>query len=496
VRGFVAGVVVGAALGVAGSWASNGHDAGAPAPASSAATPPVGAAGESTGAATRRTRRADAPTEAASVDAATPSAAPATPAVAIDLGTASLDELVAALRGPISNDGHLAGGIAPSAVCEKIKTRFPDFRYPVDLVVHLVDMTEHEPGSWRVFKDAMATWTNETALSEFTKRCRSRDRADARLFGDFADVLRLRGVRIPTDLCSSLLRDEDVVVRLRALRTTEFAVEVDTARIREMAARDANADVRGAALGTLRDLVVDSRRLKSEDVAETVLAALHDGDSNVQQTAEDALVAAGPKGADAAIEILTQDGDVERAFGPVEAAVAVGRAGDVLDLHLGPQVAQYAASALANRAKDHPELLRDAASRLSELHAGLAGGGSDVASSFFAAELSVFGAKTVVETALSRGLDVNTRLAAVQSLLADASTWQEGHALVRRIAADRTESGKIRVDAIADLDTNPDGASDEQVAGVAAEMKKFLAELLRDETNDRVRALIAQRLKE
>jgi hypothetical protein len=97
-----------------------------------------------------------------------------------------------------------------------------------------------------------------------------------------------------------------------------------------------------------------------------------------------------------------------------------------------------------------------------------------------------------VESALVRDLDVATRMTAVRVLLDEPTTWRDGHELVRRIAADRTETGRMRLEAIDALDRAPDGREDE----IRAETRKFLADLLPVETNDRIRAWIAERLSE
>jgi hypothetical protein len=166
---FAAGVVVGAALGVAATLAATRRDDVAPPPrAHDAAAPDAGSAPETTPA--RRgaaTRAPDAPSEAP------PSTAPATePALArFDAATASLDELVAAIRGPIDDSGKLPGGWSPARFCGEIARRFPGFRYPPDLVMHLVAMAKHENGGLDAFDGAVATWTDDFALAEFERVC-------------------------------------------------------------------------------------------------------------------------------------------------------------------------------------------------------------------------------------------------------------------------------------------------------------------------------------
>jgi hypothetical protein len=307
-------------------------------------------------------------------------------------------------------------------------------------------------------------------------------------------VLRARGGWLRSDTCAALLRDESVALRKLGIDLAEYAAQIDLAALAGIAARDPDATLRASAVWKIRTLV-ELDRAHPEDVADTILGALRDPDADVSYAAERCLAAAGPKGARVAIQILARDGDVDNADDLAAAAVLDGRAAEVLDMRLGRRIAAHVAEALADASAKRPELLRALAPRFAELRTAVAESkDTGVQSKFFEASRDVFGSRVVVESALNRDLDPWTRMAAVSALLENAATWQEGHGLVRRIVADRTESGRIRLDALGELETTPEGGGGG--GGLREEARKFLAELLPVETNDRVRSRIAQRLAE
>jgi len=479
-KGFAAGVVVGAALGVAATLAAarrddvaptapppRAHDAAAPDAGSAPATTPVQRVAAP--------RAAEAPSEAPPASTAAPAPAPR-----LDVETAPLDELVAALRGPIDGAGKLPGGWSPALICGAIARRFPGFRYPTDLVMHLIAMARCDDNGLAAFDGAVASWTDDFALAEFARLLGSGAPDDRCVVHAIGRVLRTRGGGLPSDTCAALLRDANADVRRRGVELSEFAKEVDVAGLRAVASRDPEPSMRASAIYAIRNAVVDQGRVRSEDVSETILGALRDPDADVRSAAECALVAAGRKGANAAFEILVRDGDVGDAEDLVLAVVADGRAADVLDLRPSPQIVRYVATALADLADKRPELLRDASRRFAELRAAAAANdSSDVADRLFVAARKVLGTRVVVESALARDLGVWTRMAAINALLDEPTTWREGHELARRIAADRTESGRMRLEALDVLDRAPEGREDE----VQAETRKFLSELFarRDE---------------
>jgi hypothetical protein len=494
-KGFAVGVAVGAALGVAATWATwaamrraDVADDDRPPSARNVAAPAAVLAASGTPVARRATSHA--PDAAIEPPAASSASAP--PPKAIDVRTASLDELVAALRGPIDDSGKLPGGLQAAAVCRAIAERFPDFVYPPDLVRNLAKVARRVNQVMSALDRAVATWTDDVALGEFARLAHSGTEDDKSILFSIGRVLHDRGRGIPSDTCSSLLRDADPDMRCRGALLFEYANDVDVAALRTVASHDADSNVRSQAIWALRLAVVDQERVRPDEVSETILSALRDPEESVRDAAERSLVAAGPKGAQTALEIVLRDGEVDEASDLVLAVVADGRAAEILDARPSKEIAGYVADSLAELADKRPQLLRDAAPRFAELRAAAASESRNSLERFLVASRKVLGSRVLAETVLARDLDVSTRRSAVDVLLDEPTTWQEGHDLVRRIAADRTEGGRMRLEAIVVLSQAPEGREEE----IRAESRKFLADLLPAETNDRVRAQMEQRLKE
>ena len=483
-KGFAAGVGLGAVLGIAATAAFVGRRERddvetRPQPATDPSPRVVS---------TPRTRRAAPAPEVAiapPVETASPTPAPANAAAALDFEAAPLDELLAAIERFVADSNSVPAGTANLSL-DAIARRFPDYRYTADFVHRIA--AKHSGAYGNVLSRAISTWSDDAAVAELRRCFGLPDAADHQAGRAIGEALGRRDVRLPTDLVRSLLDDERPDVRDCGINLVYWAAEIDVARLKQMAADDRDPATRCAMLYEFQSLVPD--RLRPDDVADTIVAAVRDPNPDVREAAESALVAAGPKGAQAALDILARDGEVNAAQSLVWAVVANGRTGDVLDLHLGGRVARHVVDALVSLSPESPELLRDAAPRLKELRAAAAA--TDSATDFFGAVGRTLGTRFVVESALARELDPGTRDAAVNALLGEPDHWLEGHALVRRIAADRAENARMRLDAIENLESGaPDGRDDE----IHAETRKFLTDLLRDETNDRVRAAIEQRLK-
>jgi len=496
-RGFVAGLLVGAALGAAGAWTWMSREATTGAPPRTDVKTLVG---DPTNATRRVASRNDAGAFSSAVPAATRApvapprpGAPLPPPTGLDLEKAGLEELLAALRGDIDDQGHLPGGVLADGVVKEISGRFPGYVFPPDLVKHLVPLAKRGYGPpW--LDAAVERWSDDAALAEFARIVRSSDADDDYVLSSIGRVLRTRGEGLPSDECARLLRESDVVLRGRGVALARYARETDVAGIGRIAARDPDARLRGWALDEIHDLVVEEKRVGPDAFADVVVGALRDPDLYVQGAAERALSAAGAKGADAAIATLRRDGEVGDVESLVAAAVGAGRAGDVLDLHLGPDVARRVATALGEAAESRPDLLRDAAPRLPELRVAV--GAGENASDFFVAVRKTLGTRPVVDAATARDVPIDTRRAAAHALVEDRASWLEGHALLERVVADRGESAAMRLEALEDLEDLFDGHAATDEAAVRAEVRKFLTEVVRDETNDRVRARIFLKLKE
>jgi hypothetical protein len=485
---FVAGVVVGAAFGVAATLlAVRRRDVAEddrPQNAREVATPGAVLSASGTSGPRRATQHA---ADAASEPPAAPSAS-APPPKTIDIHTASLDELLAAIRGPVDESGKTAGGNSLTGICGEIARRFPDFRYPTDVIERLVRMP-HDEGDRKAFDRAVSTWTDDVALAEFARLARAGGGADGgRVVYAIARTLRDRGHGLPSDVCADMLRDEDPAVRRIGIGLAEFATDVDVAGLRTAASDEPDPTFRVAALQAMRVVVFDQGRVKPDDVSETILAALRDPDATVHCAAQCALVAAGAKGAQTAFETLQRDGDFDETDGLVLAVVAAGRAAELLDARPFPTIACNVANSLAELSGKRPELLRDVSSRFVELRSAVAVNGN--VDAFFVAALKVLGSRVVVESAVARDVDPWARVAALNALLDEPTTWHEAHALVRRIVADRGETTRMRLAAMDELDEAPEDHVDE----VLEETTRFLADLLPVETNDRVRSEIAGRL--
>lgn len=176
----------------------------------------------------------------------------------------------------------------------------------------------------------------------------------------------------------------------------------------------------------------------------------------------------------------------------MEAAVANGRAAEVLDLRLGPYVERRVAVSLAELAARRPELLREARPRFPELLAALVTADWDDSVEFFDALRLVGEGSVVTAYALDLGGDVDTRMAAIAALVANTSTSSGGRDLARRIATNRGERATTRIEAMRRMDS----CDEAQRETVRAEVRRHLTELLADEENVRVRTAIEHRLAE
>jgi hypothetical protein len=494
-KGFAAGVAVGAVLGAAATaaWTGRSDRMVAPSPAVAATIAPPA---RSDAPRTRRSPEAP-PSED---DVARPSPpAPAAASPVFDPSTASLDELLAAVERflvkPDEGGGDpQARAKAHDALVDAIVTRFPDHRFDVAFVRRVVAKSNCDGQYGRLLSASIRTWSVDATLAEIRLRF---DAGDIGVGAAIARALIARDVRLPEDLVHALLRDERTDVRFVGIQLAGSAESVDVATLKEIAAHDIDANRRSQTLYMLRSLAYDRPRVPADDVADAILGALGDPDPDVRSAAECALVAAGPRGAQAAIDILAKDGEVDQTDSLVEAAAAAGRAGDVLDLRLGVGVARQLAATLADMTASHPELLQNLRPRLAELRSAVASSSDpDDASRYFAAVGLALGAPAVVESALDRELDPSTRFAAVDALLERAATWSTGHEVARRLASDRAENARVRLEAIDRLERAPPHATDARQVELHAEAVKFLSDLLRDETNDRVRACIRQALGE
>lgn len=399
----------------------------------------------------------------------------------LDPSTASLDDLVAKLSTmcSISEAGR---------ICESIARRFPNFRYPTD-AVHALSAERWsgmEMERRRLVDLAVATWSDGSALDEFRRTLRTRDREESMTAEAVARVLDARGVRLPADLCESLLHDDDAALRARGALLSRYSAEVDLARIAELSGHDAEPSVRSASFRAMRELV-GADRVRPDQVAEVIAAGVNDPADEVETAARAALAVAGPAGATLALELIVRDGDVDDLPELTAAVVAGGRAGDLLALHLGSMVDSLTALALGEQAVKRPDLVGQLTSRFPELLAAVDAEG-ETRKAFFSALVRAGQARLVAESALARNLHAETRCVALDVLLAKEPTWPQGHELVRKMAADRGETTQMRSSAIDRLTKVPAGSPRGET--IDDESGAFLRELLQTETNDRVRKYV------
>jgi hypothetical protein len=486
-RGFLAGLAVGAALGagvtaaLVGGRAADEPEAAAATAASVAATPKDEAP---RGVRVRRSARADA--DAAAVDpAAHPAGVPgakqdAAPETDIaDPWAASIDDLLHAIA--VRAGGRAAKKPTAGEITKAIRKRFPDHVFSVAEFRQLAAIGQSD-----AIDDAFATWSEEFALGEFRRVFASADPEDRRERGWLGSRLVIRQAPLPSDLCNALLRNDDPQERRVGAWWVTYTDRPDVARLVEMAAADPSPDVRAAAIEAVPRLV-ETKKASPDAFRQIVLDAARGPDEQLRDSAYGALASIGPEGPRLALEILARDGggmgDTESL---VTAAVDGGCAADVLALHLGRSVDAIAANVLTSRVDEHPELLRGAKDLLPALRAALdrPDNQGDL-QTFVAATARVFGTDFASQSALDRNSEISARAAAVDALLGDAKTWAEGHELARRILADRTEPAGMRWAAIDLVATCTDNAESE--AAVRTENRAFFTELLRDEPNVRIK---------
>ncbi len=482
-RGFLVGAALGAVLGIAGTLAWM------PSPAP-----------ETTESARERTvprvpPRGDGVRARAAVAAATNETAVAPPVVVaapapvagdIDLESATIESLVALLAR--YETSKLPGDGRVHALVKTIARRFPEYRYPADVVRR---WSKRNDGN--VLAAALETWTDDQLMEELGRAFDVADPVfDPGLGARCGGALGSRGALLPSELCRRLLRDDEPARRSNGAWLSIYAREIDLDRMKEIAASDPAREPRSQALYAFHALV-ESGRLRPEDVTATIVAATRDPDESVRCAAASALVVAGADGARAAMEILARDGYVSEADDLVVAAVTDGLAGEVLDLRLGPRVDRHVAFALAELAPTRPELIRAMKARLPELVRAIASGYSDDTREFFIGVRVAGDVPSVAAYALDRDEDPDVRMAAIDALVADPASAIDGRDVARRIAADRREPSATRIDAIERLDQD---VPEEQREAVHAEMRRFLEGLLAEESNERVRLEVARLLAE
>lgn len=483
------GLLTGAAIGVAGTLFASGFERGARAPASvtlaqvsdpgrpRVSDDPTTHDPVARGRHARTTKAAETPADAGSTSAAAVSRRPQ-----LDPSTASLDDLVAELLTQCS----LAEA---GRICESIARRFPNFRYPVDVVHELfaARWSGMEPECRKLAELAVATWPDGFALDEFRRTIRTRDREESMTAEAVARVLDTRGVRLPADLCEALLHDDAAALRARGELLSWYSADVDLARIADLSGHDPEPSVRSAAFRAMSELVAVGR-IRPEQVADAIAAGVCDDVDCVESAARAALVAAGPAGAKLALDLIVRDGDIDDLPELTAAVVGGGKAADLLALHLGARFDRLTVRALAEQAVNRPDLSVQLTSRFPEFLATLDAGDDESSKAFFSALERIGQARLIAESAAARNLDVETRCDALDVLLAQESTWPQGHELVRKTAADRGETTQMRMSAIGRLAKVPiDSPRGEAIQG---ESDTFLRELLQTETNDRVRKYV------
>lgn len=480
-RGFLAGAALGAVLGIAGTAAwmrSPAPETAAPRDRPVPRPPPRGDG--------LRARVTTATIDATPVAPPVVVAAPAPVAATVDLSTAPLEVLVALLARYETE--KVPGDGAVQELVKAIERRFPGYRHPLDVVRRWAHKRD---GNF--LQVVLKQWTDEQLEDELRRAFDPADPGFEPTMGAWCgQTLGERGARLPSDICRRLLRDESPDVRSKGVWLSTHAEEIDLVRMKEIVAGDPDRDPRSQALYAFRALV-ESGRLRPEDVAATIVAATRDADDSVRYAAASALVVAGADGARTAIGLLARDGNVDEADELVAAAVAGGSAGEVLDLRLGPRVGRKVAFTLAELAPTRPELIRGMKSRLPELVRAIATGGSDDTREFFIGLRVAGEGPSVAAYAIDRDEDPDVRMSAIDALVADPASAIDGRDAARRIASDRREPTATRLSAIERLDQDvPDAQHD----AVEAEVRRFLTELLADESNERVRLEIGRLLAE
>ena len=406
----------------------------------------------------------------------------------LDPASASLDELLAAIDVFVARKTAPPGGIDP--VLHQLLQRFPQHAFPAEFVRRVAAKQDVRLNS--TLRTALSKWPNEAVLAEAVRAFEAGDLTAGYVLASSAGE---RGLRLPDAFLTGLLGDQRVMARRHALALCGYAETPDGARICGIAERDPDPDTRSQALWRLGDLA-ESGRVQPQDVAGTILRAMRDPHPGVREAAANGLHLAGTEGARVALEILGRDGDVGESHALVRAAVSGGRAGDVLDLRLGPGVVHVAAQQMADVARaGRPEVLREAGPRLDEIVATFTGPEPpDAASSLFGALRDTGDARTVARYALARTTDPGTRICALAVLLEEPTTWATGLEIARGLVADRTEVVRVRLDALGLLDWDvPEG---QDADAVRRATRGVLEEVLRGEKNERVRFRIEEQLRQ